>query len=263
MNLEHPFFKKQRSIKAFKAFRDESSLAYHAQKDDPAVAELDAALMSCPDELAGAAPYLRAGRSLNVGVSLVVAQYEAKIVTARCISGADIPATPLFSAEKVAAIRSDPELQHDADEARKMAGAAKIALDDAQRQLAEAEADVEEKCAEAVARPTPASEAQKILDGEVAQTMELLQKSIAARNELYAAGIIFGKYQNAVALSSFYEYLMSGRCEKLEGTNGAYSLYESEVRANRVIEQLDTVIDSLDQIKANQYMMYSAMCSMK
>lgn len=56
MNLEHPFFKKQRSIKAFKAFRDESSLAYHAQKDDPAVAELDAALMSCPDELAGAAP---------------------------------------------------------------------------------------------------------------------------------------------------------------------------------------------------------------
>ena len=247
MNLEHPFFKKQRSIKAFKAFRDESSLAYHAQKDDPAVAELDAALMSCPDELAGATPYLRAGRSLNVG--------------ACC--GADIPATPLFSAEKVAAIRSDPELQHDADEARKMADAAKIALDDAQRQLAEAEADVEEKCAEAEARPTPASEAQKILDGEVAQTMELLQKSIAARNELYAAGIIFGKYQNAVALSSFYEYLMSGRCEKLEGTNGAYSLYESEVRANRVIEQLDTVIDSLDQIKANQYMMYSAMCSMK
>ena len=34
-----------------------------------------------------------------------------------------------------------------------MADAAKIALDDAQRQLAEAEADVEEKCAEAEARP--------------------------------------------------------------------------------------------------------------
>ena len=101
------------------------------------------------------------------------------------------------------------------------------------------------------------------MDNETAQTMELLQKSITARNELYAAGIIFGKYQNAVALSSFYEYLVSGRCEKLEGTNGAYNLYESEVRANRAIEQLDTVIDSLDQIKANQYMMYSAMCSMK
>ena len=84
-----------------------------------------------------------------------------------------------------------------------MAGAAKIALDDAQRQLAEAEADVEEKCAEAEARPTPASEAQKILDGEVAQTMELLQKSIAARNELYAAGIIFGKYQNAACAVVF------------------------------------------------------------
>ena len=155
------------------------------------------------------------------------------------------------------------EMQHDVDEARKAADAAKEALNKAQRQLTEAEADVEEKCAEAVARPTPASEAQKILDNETAQTMELLQKSITARNELYAAGIIFGKYQNAVALSSFYEYLVSGRCEKLEGTNGAYNLYESEVRANRVIEQLDTVIDSLEQIKSNQYMMYSAMCSMK
>lgn len=93
--------------------------------------------------------------------------------------------------------------------------------------------------------------------------MRLLQKSITTRNELYAAGIIFEKYQNVVALSSFYEYLMSGRCEKLEGANGAYNLYEAEVRANRVIERLDTVIDSLEQIKDNQYMMYSAMCSMQ
>ena len=56
---------------------------------------------------------------------------------------------------------------------------------------------------------------------------------------------------------------MAGRCTKLEGADGAYNLYEAEVRANRVIEQLDTVIDSLEQIKANQYMMYSAICDIR
>lgn len=429
MNLEYPYFKGQLHFGethiTIKTINHEWPEVYYSLKNDPAVAALYAALTPIPDGLADTAPYFRSGGALNVGICCVAAQYEAKVVTERCINAADVPAASPFSAEKVAAIRSDPELlksyilhivqlenniktlekqlpnvyfhkiingmlveavdyktsldtrtaalekfrkqvekatekseklendyqhcltlvknqriknqrnvqpktpsaaqpqkpqppelekpglfnkkkveernreltaqyeaalaaydseiarlqkeakeqqkqlltemQHDADEARKKADAAKEALDKAQRQLEDAEAanDLKEKCAEAVARPTPASEAQKILDSETAQTMELLQKTIAARNELYAAGIIFGKYQNAVALSSFYEYLMSGRCEKLEGTNGAYNLYESEVRANRVIEQLDTVIDSLEQIKSNQYMMYSAMCSMK
>lgn len=420
MNLEYPFLKGQLHFGethiTIKTINREWPEVYYSLKNDPAVAALYAALTPIPDGLADTAPYFRSGSS-GVGLCCVAAQYEAKVVTERCINAADVPAASPFSAEKVAAIRSDPELlksyilhivqlennimtlekqlldvyfhkiingmlveavdykttldirtaalgklqkqvekatekseklendyqqqlslleaqkkskakirlttrpqepkpptlgtyglfnrrkveqrnlellaqysadmaaykeeiarlhkeakeqrlmemQRAADEARKKADAAKEALDKAQRQLADAEAanDLKEKCAEAVARPTPASEAQKILDSETAQTMELLQKSITARNELYAAGIIFGKYQNAVALSSFYEYLVSGRCEKLEGTNGAYNLYESEVRANRVIEQLDTVIDSLEQIKSNQYMMYSAMCSMK
>ena len=427
MNLEYPYFKGQLHFGethiTIKTINHEWPEVYYSLKNDPAVAALYTALTPIPDGLADTAPYFRSGGALNVGICCVAAQYEAKVVTERCINAADVPATSPFSAEKIAAVRSDPELlksyilhivqlenniktlekqlldvyfhkiingmlveavaytaalntrtalladfqkqvekateeseklendyqhcltlvknqriknqrnvqpkipsatqpqkpqppelekpglfnkkkveernreltaqyevalaaydsevarlqkeakeqqkllltemQHDADEARKKADAAKEALDKAQRQLAEAEADVEEKCTETVARPTPASEAQKILDSETAQTMELLQKSITARNELYSAGIIFGKYQNAVALSSFYEYLVSGRCEKLEVTNGAYNLYESEVRANRVIEQLDTVIDSLEQIKSNQYMMYSAMCSMK
>lgn len=428
MNLEYPFLKGQLHFGethiTTKTITREWPEVYRSLKNDPAVAALYTALTPIPDGLTDTAPYFRSGSS-GVGLCCVAAQYEAKVVTERCINAADVPATSPFSAEKMAAIRSDPELlksyilhivqlenniktlekqlpdvyfhkiingmlveavdyktsldtrtaalgkfrkqvekatekseklendyqhcltlvknqriknqrnvqpkipsaaqpqkpqppelekpglfnkkkveernreltaqyeaalaaydsevarlqkeakeqqkqlltemQHDADEARKKADAAKEALDKAQRQLADAEAanDLKEKCAEAVARPTPASEAQKILDSETAQTMELLQKSITARNELYSAGIIFGKYQNAVALSSFYEYLVSGRCEKLEGTNGAYNLYESEVRANRVIEQLDTVIDSLEQIKSNQYMMYSAMCSMK
>lgn len=84
----------------------------------------------------------------------------------------------------------------------------------------------------------------------------MLAKTFAARNELYACDVVFGKYRNAVALSSFYEYLLSGRCTSLEGADGAYNIYENEIRMNRVISQLDTVIASLEEIKQNQYMMY-------
>lgn len=149
--------------------------------------------------------------------------------------------------------------QLDIEAARKKADAAKAELDKAKSALAEAEKRVAAEIEKAKNLPTPASEAQALLDKDVAETEELLKKTFAARNELYACGVIFEKYRDVVALSSFYEYLISGRCAKLEGPDGAYNLYESEIRANRVIAQLDQVIDSLEQIKQNQYMMYSAM----
>ena len=126
--------------------------------------------------------------------------------------------------------------------------------------LATAEAGLNEKRADLKDRLTPAKVAKYILDQEIATAEELLQKTYAARNELYAYDIVFDKYRNPVALSSFYEYLMSGRCSALEGAEGAYNIYESEIRANRVIAQLDAVVSSLEEIKHNQYMMYQEMC---
>ena len=157
------------------------------------------------------------------------------------------------------------------EEAQQNAQTAKIKLEDAQRQLAAAEAATKKEAAATQKKidaqlgqfTSPESMVQDMLDQEAQQTENLLRKAFSTRNELYAANIIFKKYRNPVALSSFYEYLTAGRCTKLEGADGAYNLYEAEVRANRVIEQLDTVIDSLDQIKANQYMMYSAICDMR
>lgn len=157
------------------------------------------------------------------------------------------------------------------EEAQQNAEAAKIKLEDAQRQLAAAEAATEKEATATQKRideqlgqfTSPESMVQDMLDQEAQQTESLLRKAFSTRNELYAANIIFKKYRNPVALSSFYEYLTAGRCTKLEGADGAYNLYEAEVRANRVIEQLDTVINSLEQIKANQYMMYSAICDMR
>ena len=51
---------------------------------------------------------------------------------------------------------------------------------------------------------------------------------------------------------------MSGRCKELEGTNGAYNIFESESRMNTVVSQLSKVIESLEQIKGNQFVLYDA-----
>lgn len=122
-----------------------------------------------------------------------------------------------------------------------------------------AQANLDAKLASLKGGITPAKVAKSLLDQEIAATEELLKKTYAARNELYAYDIVFEKYRNPVALSSFYEYLASGRCASLEGADGAYNIYESEIRANRVIAQLDTVVSSLESIKENQYMMYRQM----
>ena len=74
---------------------------------------------------------------------------------------------------------------------------------------------------------------------------------------IYSANVIYPKYRNLVAVTTIYEYLASGRCDTLEGADGAYNLYEMELRQNIVIGQLSSVLDSLEQIKSNQFTLYS------
>lgn len=61
-----------------------------------------------------------------------------------------------------------------------------------------------------------------------------------------------------MAVCSICEYLESGRCSELSGPDGAYNLFEMEIRMNLVITQLNSVISKLDQIQANQVMLYDA-----
>lgn len=82
-------------------------------------------------------------------------------------------------------------------------------------------------------------------------------------NQIYSVNIIYPKYRNIVAVSSFYDYLMSGRCYTLEasestGNGGAYNIFENEIRMDVIIGQLDMCIQRLEEIKAGQYMLYQA-----
>lgn len=78
-------------------------------------------------------------------------------------------------------------------------------------------------------------------------------------NQLYDLDIIFKKYRNLSAITMFFEYFSSSRVFELEGKDGAYNLYESELRQNVIISNLEKVNDNLEQIKENQYCMYNEM----
>ncbi len=80
------------------------------------------------------------------------------------------------------------------------------------------------------------------------QTKKLLQ-------EYYDMGFIYPKYRGLVPICTIYEYLESGRCFSLLGHEGAYNLYESELRMNTIIGKLDDVIDRLDNISASQQLL--------
>lgn len=59
---------------------------------------------------------------------------------------------------------------------------------------------------------------------------------------------------------SLYEYFDSGICSTLEGQEGAYRNLETDMRMDRIISQMDIIIAKLDQIQANQHVLYSAIC---
>jgi len=85
---------------------------------------------------------------------------------------------------------------------------------------------------------------------------ESLKKLEDALQSHYETNVLFAKYRNLVAVATIDEYLQSGRCETLEGSNGAYNLYEMELRQNIVIGQLSMILDNMEQIRSNQYTLY-------
>ena len=106
------------------------------------------------------------------------------------------------------------------------------------------------------------------LDRENSQKAKLIEMLKTMENHLYETrillrryymrDIIFEKYQNIVAVCSFYEYLLSGRCTTLTGHEGAYNIYETEARFERIYTKLDEIVTKLDDIKQNQYVLYDA-----
>lgn len=93
-------------------------------------------------------------------------------------------------------------------------------------------------------------------DNAVKYMLKPLEETRIVLDKLYSKDFIYAKYRNLPALTSIYEYLITGRCSGLTGPHGAYNLYEDEVRKDTVISQLSAVIENLEQIKQTQFMLY-------
>ena len=85
----------------------------------------------------------------------------------------------------------------------------------------------------------------------------IIEKNIKLKNDLYSKGIIYIKYRDYVSLARFCDYLLSGRCSELEGADGAYNIYEQEIRTDNIIDKLDRIELSLEEIKDNQIHIYN------
>ncbi|MDR2898941.1 MAG: hypothetical protein LBU94_01350 [Clostridiales bacterium] len=96
------------------------------------------------------------------------------------------------------------------------------------------------------------------LNNELYEVERHMQETKAALDMLYSLDIIFGKYRHFVAIASICEYFQSGRCSTLEGHEGAYNIYENELRQDVVIGQLSAVMDNLQKVQDTQYMLYTA-----
>ena len=119
-----------------------------------------------------------------------------------------------------------------------------------QRKMTEANAAYQKKCEET-------KQAYNYANQSVEQMVEPLNETKAILQKYYDLDIIFPKYRSLAAMSTMCEYFQTGRCSELTGPNGAYNLYESELRQNLIINQLDAVIGQLEQIKNNQYLLYT------
>lgn len=132
-------------------------------------------------------------------------------------------------------------------------------MEEAKKELEEAKNAKKENASGHIA--TPLAYSKSMIEKEIEEAHEYLSKLIECRSGLYHLNVIFPKYQNWIALTSFYEYLAAGRCNMLEGHEGAYNIYENEIRANLVVNQLSQIAESLEQVKANQNMIYSELVS--
>ncbi|MDO5549247.1 MAG: hypothetical protein Q4F79_12285 [Eubacteriales bacterium] len=98
----------------------------------------------------------------------------------------------------------------------------------------------------------------RVLNAEIPAVRARLQQSKAVLSHFYAADVIDPRYRNFVAVCSLCAYLTSGRCETLEGQQGAYALYEQEAQMGRIVTELDAAIQTLYHPHPNQSRLYHA-----
>lgn len=97
------------------------------------------------------------------------------------------------------------------------------------------------------------------LTQQLTKTQDNLRITRNLLSKLYSYNVIHPKYRSLVPMSMMCEYFDTGRCSSLTGHGGAYDVYENELRQNIIIGKLDVIIQKMDEIVDNQYMLHQAL----
>jgi len=127
---------------------------------------------------------------------------------------------------------------------------------DAEKENAKRQAEYREAVNKNTAARAEADQKNQIIAASKAGLKKCVESTEETLKRLYSEAIIYPKYQNLIAITSIYEYLDSGRCTQLDGPDGAYNLFEMEVRLDRIVTKLDQIISRLDRIIENQHQLY-------
>ncbi len=108
------------------------------------------------------------------------------------------------------------------------------------------------------ARVTLEKHKKKALGAEIQALEECLARSKRHLSQMYSYHVISPDYWNICAVSSFYGYFSKGRTQCLQfnpktGDQGAYNIYETERRLNKIITNTQEIIKRLDEVINNQY----------
>ncbi len=85
-----------------------------------------------------------------------------------------------------------------------------------------------------------------------------IRKTETSLVKAYRYNVLDPDYRNIYAVSSMYGYLVKGRTKCLQfndatGDQGAYNIYENELRLNKIITNTQEILNKLDQVINAQY----------
>ena len=84
-------------------------------------------------------------------------------------------------------------------------------------------------------------------DESIADAQQKKSEFTALRDELYAENILFEKFRTPVAVCQLRDYLKMGLVDQLEGPQGGYSFYLSELHAQRICGSIEELQVSMEQ----------------
>ncbi len=90
------------------------------------------------------------------------------------------------------------------------------------------------------------------LEKEIGRCVVQYSSLNRSRRAFYSNGLIPEKYQDAVPMSTMYEYFTTRICSTLDGYEGAFARFEYQVRLDQIASSVDQISRKMDTVIRHQ-----------